>query len=235
MNARNKSPGDKASNGKKSKKERNAREKQKTVAVGMAAPVMRDEAVKRTPPPSRAQASAPRTETKAKPAFAAKPPTKPQAKPVARADPKPAAQPKPPAHPKPTAQPKPAAQPKPVVQPKPRDEIAPAPREAVVSAAETMERSLKAAGAGTLAVNRKLIDFAQENVTCSLGLVKDLAAARNPMRVMRLQMDYWHDCLANFASQAEALRALSAEFVANANEPIREHLRKSRGSRLNRH
>jgi hypothetical protein len=229
MNARNKSPGDKASNGKKSKKERNAREKQKTVAVEMAAPVMRDEAVKRTPPPSRAQASAPRTETKAKPAFAAKPPTKPQAKPVARADLKPAAQPKPPAHPKP------AAQPKPVVQPKPRDEIAPAPREAVVSAAETMERSLKAAGAGTLAVNRKLIDFAQENVTCSLGLVKDLAAARNPMRVMRLQMDYWHDCLANFASQAEALRALSAEFVANANEPIREHLRKSRGSRLNRH
>jgi hypothetical protein len=87
-----------------------------------------------------------------------------------------------------------------------------------------MERSLKAAGQGTLAVNRKLIDFAQANVNSGLDHVKDLAAARNPVRIMRLQMDYWHDCLATFASQAQELRALSAELVAETNEPIRRHV-----------
>jgi hypothetical protein len=54
--------------------------------------------------------------------------------------------------------------------------------------------------------------------------VKDLAAARSPVRIMRLQMEYWHDCLETFASQAQELRALSAELVARASEPIREHV-----------
>jgi hypothetical protein len=58
-----------------------------------------------------------------------------------------------------------------------------------------------------------------------LDYVKDLAAARSPVRVMRLQMEYWHDCFETFVSQAQELRALSAEVVANANEPLREHIR----------
>jgi hypothetical protein len=55
--------------------------------------------------------------------------------------------------------------------------------------------------------------------------VRDLAAATSPVRVMRLQMEFWHDCLETFANQAQELRALSAELVARANEPIREHMR----------
>jgi len=106
---------------------------------------------------------------------------------------------------------------------------APKPRPyALDNAVDTMERSLLAAGQGTVAVNRKLIDFAQANVNSGLDHVKDLAAARNPVRIMRLQMEYWHDCLATFASQAQELRALSAELVANANEPIRRHVRSLR-------
>jgi hypothetical protein len=95
----------------------------------------------------------------------------------------------------------------------------------VLEAVETLERSFKAAGQGTVAVNRKLIDFAQANLNSSLDHVKDLAAARSPVRIMRLQMEYWHDCLETFASQAQELRALSAELVAKANEPIRQHVR----------
>jgi outer membrane biosynthesis protein TonB len=227
MNAHKKSPGDKALNGKKSKKdreERKAKAKDKTVAAEMAAPTMREEAAKPAPSPAPAQANPARTEAKApKPAFAAKPPVKPEAKPV----PEPAV--------RPAAKPAQRPEPKPASEAKLREHAAAGPREAALSTAETMERSLKAARAATLAVNRTLIDFAKENMNCSLDLVKDVAAARNPMRVMRLHMEYWHDCLANFASQAEALRALSAEFVANANEPIREHMRKSRGPQLNRH
>lgn len=80
-----------------------------------------------------------------------------------------------------------------------------------------------AAGRGTVAVNCKLLDFAQMNVNSSLDYAKDLAAARSPVRIMRLQMEYWQDCFEAFASQAQELRALSAELVADANEPLRQH------------
>ena len=95
------------------------------------------------------------------------------------------------------------------------------------NAVETMERSLKAAGQGTVAVNRKLIDFAQANLSSSLDLAKSLACARNPMQVMHLQVTYWDERMKVLASQAEELRALSVEIVAKANEPIREHMRRS--------
>jgi hypothetical protein len=94
-------------------------------------------------------------------------------------------------------------------------------------AVDTMERSLKAAGQGTLAVNRKLIDFAQANVSSSLDLAKSLACARTPMQVMHLQVTFWDERMKALASQAEELRALSVEIVAKANEPIREHMRRS--------
>jgi Phasin protein len=97
------------------------------------------------------------------------------------------------------------------------------------NAVETMERSLKAAGQGTVAVNRKLIDFAQQNLSSSLDLARSLACARTPMQVMHLQVTYWDARMKVLASQAEELRALSAEIVAKANEPIREHMRRSLG------
>jgi len=101
------------------------------------------------------------------------------------------------------------------------------PQRTLEIAVETMERSLKAAGQGTVAVNRKLIDFAQANLSSSLDLAKSLACARNPMQVMHLQVTYWDERMKVLASQAEELRALSAEIVAKANEPIREHMRRS--------
>jgi hypothetical protein len=106
--------------------------------------------------------------------------------------------------------------------------MSPGPRPyALDHAVDTMERSLKAAGQGTLAVNRKLIDFAQANVSSSLDLAKSLACARTPMQVMHLQVTFWDERMKALASQAEELRALSAEIVAKANEPIRELMRRS--------
>lgn len=95
------------------------------------------------------------------------------------------------------------------------------------NAVETMERSLKAAGQGTVAVNRKLIDFARANLSSSLDLARSLACATNPMQVVHLQVTYWDERMKALASQAEELRALSADIVAQANEPIREHMRRS--------
>jgi hypothetical protein len=102
---------------------------------------------------------------------------------------------------------------------------APPPAHVFAGAADTFERSFKLAQQGSIAVNRKLIDFARANLNSSLEHARDLAAATSPARVMRLQMEFWHDCLETLASQAQELRALSAELVTRANEPIREHMR----------
>jgi hypothetical protein len=142
----------------------------------------------------------------------ADPPSPATAKPAAKAPARPAAQAA-----KPSA---PTTKPRPVALAAP-----PPPAHAFAGAADSFERSFKEARQGTVAVNRKLIDFARANLNSSLEHVRDLAAATSPVRVMRLQMEFWHDCLETFASQAQELRALSAELVARANEPIREHMR----------
>lgn len=216
MNARNKSSREKSS-GKKEKREAKKELKDRTVAAEIGGAVMREAAAKPEPAPvSASEAPVSKKPPKPRPALATS---------EAKASKKPA-EPRPAQAAKPRSEPRPEPRPAPVA--KPRSEPHPEPRaEAVESAVATIERSFKAAGRGTIAVNRKLIDFARENVNCGLDHVKDLAAARNPVRIMRLQMEYWHDCLATFASQAQELRALSAELVANANEPIREHMRRS--------
>jgi hypothetical protein len=95
------------------------------------------------------------------------------------------------------------------------------------AALPAIEKSLEAASASALAVNQKLIDFAQENLNSGLEYARDLAGARNPLEFVRLHMSYWHDCIGAFESQARELRKLSAELVANANEPLRAHMRRS--------
>ena len=101
-----------------------------------------------------------------------------------------------------------------------------APQAGPETAVAIFERSFREARQGTLEVNRKLMDFAQANLNSGLDHVKDLAAARSPIRIMRLQVEYWHDCLETFARQAFELRALSAEFVAKTNAPIRDQMQR---------
>jgi hypothetical protein len=97
----------------------------------------------------------------------------------------------------------------------------------IESAVDTMERSLKAAGQGTVAVNRKLIDIARANVASGLDLALDLATAKNPIEMARVQMAFWDEQMKALASQAQELRTLSAEMVAQASEPISEHVKRS--------
>jgi hypothetical protein len=100
-------------------------------------------------------------------------------------------------------------------------------RHLLEGAVETLERSLKAAGQGTVAVNRKLIDIAQANMASGLELALDLATAKNPIEFARVQMAFWDARMKALATQAQELRTLSAELVAKANEPIREHVKRS--------
>jgi hypothetical protein len=99
----------------------------------------------------------------------------------------------------------------------------------ILSAAfESIERSFRAAGFGTLAVNRKLIDIARANLSSGFDLAKDLASAKTPLEAARLQMAFFDQRMKALAAQAQELRALQAELVEKANEPIREQLKRRR-------
>lgn len=100
-------------------------------------------------------------------------------------------------------------------------------KDAVGSAMETIEQSWKAAGLGTVAVNRKILDFARQNVSSGLHLARSLAGTTNPVEMARLHVTFWNEQMKALASQAEELRAMSAELVSKASEPLREHMRKS--------
>lgn len=222
--------GARASNGKspgekKLKSPPKKEPKQKTIAAEIENVGRREAAPPATSQPRQA-APALKPSEPVKPAAAqAKPavPPRPVASKPLQAPPKPAPVPD-----KPAAA---AAKPASAAKPAPKSATAPTPSASpdfLGSAVDTLQRTFEAAGQGTRAVNCKLLDFARANVNSSLDYVKDLAAARSPARVMRLQMEYWHDCLETFASQAQELRTLSAELVADANAPLREHMRGTR-------
>jgi hypothetical protein len=135
----------------------------------------------------------------------------------------------PPSSPKTPATPAPATEnPTALLQPEAANakRAAKTPQLVFETAVDSFARSFREASQGTTAVNRKLMDFAQANLNASFDHAKDVAAARSPVRIMRLQMEYWHDCLETFASQALELRALSAEFVAKTRAPIRDQMRR---------
>jgi Phasin protein len=100
------------------------------------------------------------------------------------------------------------------------------PRNMLSAALESIERSFRAAGLGTVAVNRKLIDMARANVVSGFDLARDLAAASTPIEAARLHMAYFDERMKTLAAQAAELRALQAECVSRANEPLREHMLK---------
>ncbi|MEZ0282817.1 phasin family protein [Methyloceanibacter sp.] len=99
-----------------------------------------------------------------------------------------------------------------------------APANALAGAAETLQQSFRAAGRGSVAVNRKLLDFARVNLASGLDHAKSLASARNPLEAAQLQWAYLNERLKVFASQVAELRALSSECLAETSEPFRQKL-----------
>ena len=198
-----KPPGD-----KKQKINRKKEEKDKTVAAEL------DEAVKREEAPRPAPAPVARPERPA--------PAKQSVKPKAPVPPAAAAKVKAP-EPPPVVKRK-APEPPPAV----KDETLEEPGRLLETAVDAFERTVKAAGQGTIAVNRKLIDFARANVSSGFDFAMSLASASNPVEIMQLQMSYWDEHLKVLASQAEELRALSADLVAKTSEPIRAQMRRAR-------
>jgi hypothetical protein len=99
-------------------------------------------------------------------------------------------------------------------------------RHMVSAAFESIERSFKAAGLGTVAVNRKLLDMARANVASGFDLARDLAGAKSPLEAARVQMAFFDERMKALAAQAQELRALHAELVTTASAPLREHVKR---------
>jgi hypothetical protein len=98
------------------------------------------------------------------------------------------------------------------------------PANPFAGAAETLQQSFRAAGRGSVAVNRKLLDIARVNLASGLDHAKSLASARTPFEAAQLQWAYFNERLQAFASQAAELRALSSECLAETSEPFRQQL-----------
>ena len=245
MSKHRRPPGDKSSSGKKQKTERKKELKEKTIAAEIGGVVMREEAAK---PEHRhvaeAAKPAPRPVAEAaKPVPRPTPPREEAAKAVRRpvpeaAKPAPrpvleAAKPAPrpvrpvvsqaPASKKPLEPRSVPAKPLAAVEP----EASPEPK-AAESAAESWQRSFDAARLGTVEVNRLLLDIGRRNIASGFELARSLATARTPIEAVQLQLAFFDERMRTLLHQAEALRALSVDLVARANEPIREQLRMKR-------
>jgi hypothetical protein len=76
---------------------------------------------------------------------------------------------------------------------------------------ESLEKSCE----GTVALNRKIIDIAERNVSSGFDLAMSLAGAKTLAEVMNLQAAYWRKQFGNLSAQAEELRALSTKVATS--------------------
>src|SRR5262245_15623633 len=64
-------------------------------------------------------------------------------------------------------------------------------KNALEAAVDTMARSFDALGQGAAALNRKIIDLAQENVSSGFDLAKSLATAKTLAEMVEMRATYW--------------------------------------------
>ena len=86
---------------------------------------------------------------------------------------------------------------------------------------DTWEKSSDAAGQGVVALNRKIVDIAERNISAGFDLATKLAGAKNLAEVMELQAAYWRKQFGELKLQAEEVRALSTKVTADVAEPIK--------------
>jgi len=98
---------------------------------------------------------------------------------------------------------------------------------ALEAAVETLEKSFKAAGQGTAALNRKIIEIAQWNLNSGFDLAKSLAGAKNLAEIVELQAAYWQKQIDALTAQAEEVRALATKVAADTVEPTKAHMTRS--------
>ena len=110
-----------------------------------------------------------------------------------------------------TAAPKPSAAKSSAAKPASRSTAA-----VPASATPSLGLSLQATVPAAVAVNTKLVDIAQSNVSAGLELARGLAGAKSPIEAMTLGVAYWFNHMGAVQAQARELQSLSAAWVKTA-------------------
>ena len=97
-------------------------------------------------------------------------------------------------------------------------------KNALDAALSNVARSFDALGQGTAALNRKIIEIAQRNVSSGFDLAKTLATAKTLAEIVELRATYWRKQFSALAAQAEEVRALSVKVAADMATPIKRHV-----------
>ena len=97
-------------------------------------------------------------------------------------------------------------------------------KDAFETALETVDRSYDALGQGVAALNRKIIEIAQGNISSGFDLAKSLATAKTLAEIMELRATYWRKQFTVLADQAEEVRVLYAKVAEETTRPIKEHV-----------
>ena len=97
------------------------------------------------------------------------------------------------------------------------------------AAGDTMAKTFDAASQGAVALNRKIIDIAQRNVSSGFDLAKSLAGAKNLAEIVELQAAYWQKQFGALTAQAEEVHALSTKVTADTAEPIKARATRKHG------
>jgi phasin len=96
--------------------------------------------------------------------------------------------------------------------------------DALEAALETVDRSFDSLGQGAAALNRKIIEIAQRNISSGFDLAKSLATAKTLAEIVELRATYWRKQFTVLAAQAEEVRALYAKVAEEMTQPIKEHV-----------
>ena len=86
---------------------------------------------------------------------------------------------------------------------------------------ESWEGSFDAAGQGVVALNRKIMDIADRNITTGFDFATSLTGAKTLAEVIALQAAYWRKQFSELRMQAEETRAL----LAKVSERVTEHIK----------
>ncbi|MGB6197667.1 MAG: phasin family protein [Methyloceanibacter sp.] len=89
------------------------------------------------------------------------------------------------------------------------------------AAFESWEDCLDAAGQGAMALNRKIMDIAERNISTGFDLATRLTKVKNPVEAIELQAAYWRQQFGELMMQAEEVRTLLERVTDSVAEPIK--------------
>ncbi len=90
------------------------------------------------------------------------------------------------------------------------------------AAFESWEDALDAAGQGVVALNRKIMDIAERNISTGFDLAARLASAKNPVEAVQLQAAFWRKQSDELRMQLEEMRALLEKVTDRVTAPMKK-------------